>query len=97
MFNNWYVDEKHQYYYGDSLAKIIEENDLDENYKFVPREDWTAEDYAEIFGNELEDRNRHAFVEMPNWLLEICNQILLSDKQKAALMKAFAEKVLSEV
>lgn len=97
MFDEWFVGEDGCYYYGDSIEEIREENRLGENFTFIPKELWKAKDYAEIFGNELEDRNRHAFVEMPNWLLEICNQILLSDKQKEALMKAFAEKVLSEV
>lgn len=97
MFDNWFVGEDSHYYYGDSEAEVREENALSPDFNFVSQEKWTAKDYAEIFGNELEDRNRHSFVDMPSWLLDILSKTSLSDSEKAFVMRAFSEKVLREV
>jgi len=78
--NDWTVGKCNKcgkdagYYCGD-LKRDYEPDDLKcscgGEIVPVPREEWKAEDYSEIFGNHLEDRNHHWMTQMPNNLLNI--------------------------
>ena len=58
------------YHYG-TEEEITKELDWGYNdyIRFVPQCDWTASDWAQICANELENANRHSFVNLPYNLL----------------------------
>ena len=58
----------------------------------IPYERWSAEDIAEIFGNELEDRNHHWLTDMPQKLLNVLNNTNLPTREHhARIMRLFME------
>lgn len=57
----------------------------------IPYEKWTAEDIAEIFGNELEDRNHHSLTSMPRKLLDTLRKTV-PENLHADVMKSFMEE-----
>lgn len=59
----------------------------------VPYEDWSAEDVAEIFGNELENKNYHSFVEMPATLLRSLKKTNIEQEKCSEVMKKFVEEI----
>jgi len=97
MLCNWFVGEDGIHYYGDNEDEIREENCLSEDFKFIPTGKWKLENYVEIFGNELEDRNRHSLVEMPKWLLDVLNKTTVATVDKKTIMREFMIKVLDEI
>lgn len=97
MLSNWFIGEDKNYYYGENEESIREENDLELDFEFISKEDWTAENYAEIFGNELEDRNRHSITGMPTSLLYILNKTSLNENEKSFIMKEFMNCTLNEI
>ena len=63
----------------------------------IPYEGWKAEDIAEIFGNELEDRNHHWLTDMPRKLLNALNNVNLPTREHhARIMRLFMEEMSKE-
>ena len=96
MINKWFIGEDKCYYYGDDEESVREEFELDSDFKFISKEDWSAQDYAEIFGSELEDRNRHSLTSMPSSLLYILDKTSISEDEKKMVMKEFMIDILNE-
>lgn len=64
----------------------------------VDYDKWTASDIAEIFGNELEDRNRHTLSHMPTILSEVLKEVNLPNGDISAfIMRRFMERMLTEL
>lgn len=58
----------------------------------IPYEQWKAEDIAEIFSSELEDRNHHWLTDMPQKLLNALNNTNLPTREHhARIMRLFME------
>lgn len=60
----------------------------------VPEENWTADDWAELIGNEFEDQNRHKLVHIPKVMLDSMKQAGVSEEQCVKVMCSFAEEML---
>ena len=76
--------------------KEIKENKFEKQIE-IPYEQWKAEDIAEIFGNELEDRNHHWLVDMPQKLLNSLNKTNLPTREfHATIMRLFMEEMSAE-
>lgn len=89
MFKNWEVGNDGHYYYVDdmSIEEVKEENGIeDPDFKFIAREDWAAEDYAEILGNELENANYHGWMELPQNILEVLEKSNLPKDRVKSIM-----------
>lgn len=64
----------------------------------IPYDEWTAEDLAEIFGNELEDRNHHWLTNMPQLLLQSLTEANLpTDTYRTQIMRSFMEKMIDSM
>lgn len=60
----------------------------------IPYEQWKAEDIAEIFASELEDRNHHWLTDMPHKLLNVLNKTNLPTREfHAYIMRLFMEEM----
>ena len=92
MFKNWTVMEKENgergYFYGG--LDDFEEEDLEGYIKQVAEEDLNCEDLAELFGNELEDKNYHKITNLGWQILSSLNtNTNLSEKEKADILRSF--------
>jgi len=58
--------------------------------------EWNAKDYSEIFGNELEDQNRHGLTDMPNKLLGALRDANVEDCKQTEIMKTFFFKFFEQ-
>lgn len=96
MFKYWKVgNDGHYYYvYNESIEEIKEEFDIqDSNFKFIDRDEWTAENYAEILSNELENANYHSWTELPHTILNALEKSNLQKGKIDSIMKEIAESI----
>lgn len=96
MFKYWKVgnDGKYYYVYNESIEEIKEEFDIqDPNFKFIESDEWTAENYAEILSNELENANYHRWTELPCTILNALEKSNLSKEKIDSVMKEIAEGI----
>ena len=83
----------HSYFYGD--LDDYEPEDL-EGYTKVTEDEYTADDIAEIFGNILEDNNRHSMTSLGNEIVASLRETTnLSDKEIAAFMLNFVDNFIT--
>lgn len=93
---NWHVMTKgneRSYFYGD--LSDFETEEL-EGYSEVPYGLWIAEDFSEILGNILEDRNHHWMTDVPRLLLDVLESTLPEENTRMFIMKKFAERMENE-
>lgn len=93
---NWHVMTKgkeRSYFYGD--LSDFEPNEL-EGYSEVSYDLWIAEDFTEILGNILENRNHHWLTDVPRILLDVLESALLEENTRMFVMKKFAERMEAE-
>lgn len=57
---------------------------------------WNAGDIAEIFGDELEDRNYHRFTNMPDVLLNSLMKARIKPEKCDRIMKSFMEEMTKD-
>ncbi len=63
----------------------------------IPYEAWNANDIAEIFSNEIEDRNHHWLTKMPHDLLNAMNSTrTISEEDKTQVLHLFMEYMTEE-
>lgn len=96
MFKYWRVgNDGHYYYvYNESIEEIKEEFDIqDQNFKFIDESEWTAENYAEILSNELENANHHGWTELPQVILNALEKSDLSKEKIDSIMKEVVENI----
>lgn len=96
MFKYWKVgnDGKCYYVYNESIEEIKEEFDIqDPDFKFIESDKWTAENYAEILGDELENANHHRWTELPDTILRALEKSNLSKEKINSVMKEIAEGI----
>lgn len=96
MFKYWKVgNDGHYYYaYNESIEEIKEEFDIqDQNFKFIDESEWTAENYAEILSNELENANHHSWTELPQVILNTLEKSDLPKEKIDSIMKQVAENI----
>lgn len=94
--NNWHVmtkDNVRSYFYGD--LSEFEPDELD-GYVEVPYDSWIAEDFTEVLGNILEDRNHHWMTDMPKMLFEVCTEALISEDSRTFILQKFSERMERE-
>ena len=101
--NKWVVLEcpkckKRGYYYLFEYAGFSKEETMcyqcNEEQIEIQYEQWNAEDIAEIFGNELADRNHHWLTDMPQKLLNALNNANLPTREHhARIMRLFMEEM----
>lgn len=97
----WYLGYEHQELDGEERLRATEFEEgyssncyiCDSRNTIVPYEDWSAKDIAEIFGNELEDKNYHSLVNMPQTLLDSLNEGNIEPEKCTQIMKNFMEKM----
>lgn len=96
IFSDWHVMENRKnkerhYFYGD--LSEFESDDL-EGLSEVPFSDWKDVDFAELLGNEFEDRNLHSMTSLPSQMLECMKQANIMEVQRTMAMKLFARKYM---
>ena len=92
MFKNWTIMEKENgergYFYGG--LDDFEPEDLEGYIKEVSEDELNCQDLAELFGNELEDRNYHQITNLGWKVLNALNtNQSLSEKEKADILRSF--------
>ena len=92
MFQNWTIMEKEDgtrgYFYGG--FDDFEEEDLEGFVKQVKEEDLNCKDLAELFGNELEDKNYHKITNLGWQILNSLNENTnLSENEKTNILRSF--------
>ncbi len=96
MFKYWKVgnDGNCYYVYDESIEEIKKEFDIqDPNFKFIESDEWTAENYVEILGNELENANHHSWTELPDTILRALEKADLSKEKINSAIKEIAEGI----
>lgn len=77
-----------------SMDEIKDEFDIqDQDFKFIERDEWTAEDYAEILSCELENANHHSWTELPHIILSALDKSDISKEQMDSIMRKTAENI----
>lgn len=97
MFKNWTIMEKENgergYFYGG--LDDFEPEDLEGYVKAVSEEELNGKDLAELFGNELEDKNYHSITNLGWQVLEALNTNKnLSEKEKADVLRGFIKEFM---
>lgn len=90
-WNVWDVAGTTVITYGDDTPEdILWDNGFmnDVSAAKIPQEEWSANNWAEICGNELEDANRHDFVDLPSNFCQTLKR--LDGETQRAVMKDFA-------
>lgn len=63
----------------------------------IPYKEWTAEDFAVLLGNIIEDRNHHWLCPMPDLLLNALKEAWVADDRAAYVMRIFTESFEREI
>lgn len=100
------------WYLGDEYKEIAVEDRLkatefEEGYSsncsicdvrqtIIPYEEWKEDDIAEIFGNELENRNHHWLTYMPYHLINALNNANIPIKHHSCVMRFFMEEMSNQ-
>lgn len=102
-YENWKVrlesNGTRHYHYGteEEITKELDEEleysgyaTRTYSYRFVPQDEWTAEDWVRVCEYELENANRHSFVNLPyNFLASLLNNEY-APSMCAEIMRLFA-------
>lgn len=97
LFERWTImkDNKgnHSYFYGD-LSDYDEEDLV--GYTEIDESECTADDLVELFGNVLEDNNRHSMTSLGNEVLYACRKTLnLTKEEETLFIRTFIEHFMS--
>lgn len=88
--------EMRNYLFGDDLSEFYTEKEL-KNVRVIPYEEWRANDFAQILGDEYENANYHRFVSVPNVILRAIREQNLGWKTEDCLMKRICEALYDEI
>ena len=101
-YENWQVIEclkceTRKVTYGAENEIIESEEDFEcchgHGISIIPQDRWSAEDWATICENVLEDANRHSFVDLPRNFLNSIQARMLTDEECREVMSALAKEI----
>lgn len=86
---SWFSDEENEY---DCDYANPDDEDEEANHIVSRVKRLTADDYATVWSEELENANRHDSTEMPQEIFEILNKNIKDKKVVRKIMKELYEK-----